>query len=156
MARLLPPIAFRSRATGRRVCRNRYASASRTNTNVSTTQHLLPRVTCSGNGCNGLDPEQTGCAADAYTVKVSGGTVSFRTGSVELRYSPSCGTNWARVFSTVGNARLTVSIRRTNDGLFYFTVGSGTRLWSPMVYAPKVKAKGCGSANNYEDCTEGI
>lgn len=133
-----------------------YASVSRANTNGSTAQHLLPRVTCSGNGCNGLDPEQTGCAVGAYTVKVSGGTVSFQTGSVELRYSPTCKTNWARVFSTVGNVRLTASIRRTNDGLFYFAVGSGTRLWSPMVYAPNVKAKGCGSAVNYGDCTEGI
>jgi hypothetical protein len=133
-----------------------YASVSKTTTGQTTTQHLLPHVTCSGNGCNGLDPEQTGCAADAYTVKVSGGTVSFRTGYVELRYSPTCGTNWARVISTVGNVQLTASIRRTNDGLFYFAVGSGTRLWSPMVYAPNVKAKGCGSAINYGDCTEGI
>ncbi|TMF45805.1 MAG: DUF2690 domain-containing protein [Chloroflexi bacterium] len=134
-----------------------YASVNKTNTNanVSTTPHLLPRVTCSGDGCNGLDPEQAGCAADAYTVKVSGGKVSFRTGYVELRYSPTCGTNWARVISTVGNAQLTVSIRR-KDGLFYFSVGSGTRLWSPMVSAVNVKAKGCGSANHYEDCTESI
>jgi hypothetical protein len=123
---------------------------------VSTAQRLLPRVTCSGNGCNGLDPEQTRCAAGAYTVRVSGGTVSFRTGYVELRYSPTCGTNWARVFSTVGNARLTVSIRRTNDGLFYFTIGFATRLWSPMVYALNVPAKACGSSNNYADCTESI
>jgi hypothetical protein len=135
---------------------NVYASASKTNTNMSTAQHLLPRATCSGNGCNGLDPEQTGCAAGAYTVQVSGGTVSFRTGYVELRYSPTCGTNGARVFSTVGNARHTVSIRRTNDGLSYFAVGSGTRLWSPMVYAPNVTAKGCGSSNDYADCTESI
>ena len=55
-----------------------YASVNKTNTNanVSTTPHLLPRVTCSGDGCNGLDPEQAGCAADAYTVKVSGGKVA--------------------------------------------------------------------------------
>ena len=133
-----------------------YASVSKTTTQVKATQQLAPRVTCSGSECNGLDPEATGCAADAYTVKAPGGTVSFRTGYVELRYSPRCGTNWARVISTVGSARLMVSIRRTTDGLFYFAVGSGVRLWTPMVYAPNVKAKGCGSANNYEDCTEGI
>lgn len=133
-----------------------YANVSKTSTKASTIQHVLASVTCSGNGCNGLDPEKTGCAADAYTLKVSGGTESFRTGSVELRYSPRCGTNWARVFSAIGSTQLTVSIRRTNDGLFYFAVGSGTRLWSPMVYAPNVKAKGCGSASNYGDCTEGI
>jgi hypothetical protein len=133
-----------------------YASVSRTTTGQTPTKHLLPHVTCSGNGCNGLDPEQTGCAAGAYTVNVPGGTVSFRTGYVQLRYSPTCGTNWARVISTSGSVQLTASIRRTTDGLFYFAVGSGTLLWSPMVYAPNVKAKGCGSAINYGDCTEGI
>jgi hypothetical protein len=124
-------------------------------TYASTTQQQRPHVTCSGNGCDGLDPEATGCARDAYTVRVSGGTVSFRTGTIELRYSPTCGTNWGRVLSNIGSARLTVSIRR-HDGLFYFAVGSGVRLWSPMVYARNVKAKACGSANNYADCTESI
>ena len=122
---------------------------------ASTAQHLLPHVTCSGNGCNGLDPAVTGCDLDAYTVSTTGGTVSFRTGTIQLRYSPTCGTNWGRVFSSVGNTQLTVSIRR-DDGRFYFTVGSGTRLWSPMVFARNVKARACGSAGHFEDCTEGI
>ncbi len=111
-----------------------------------------PIATCPGNGCNGLDPVSTGCARDGITVRTTGGTVSFRTGTIQLRYSPTCGTNWGRVFSIVGNTQLTVSIRR-NDGLFYFTVGSGTRLWSPMVFARGVKAQACGSANHFEDCT---
>jgi len=122
---------------------------------ASTAQHLLPHVTCSGNGCNGLDPAVTGCDLDAYTVSTTGGTVSFRTGTIQLRYSPTCGTNWGRVFSSVGNTQLTVSIRR-DDGRFYFTVGSGTRLWSPMVFARNVKAKACGSAGHFQDCTEAI
>jgi hypothetical protein len=120
-----------------------------------TAQPQRPHVTCSGAGCNGLDPEATGCANDAYTVKVKGGTVSFRTGRIELRYSPTCGTNWGRVTSTIGSAQLTVSIRR-DDGLFYFAVGSGIQMWSPMVYAPNSKAKACGSVGNFGDCTEGI
>jgi hypothetical protein len=122
----------------------------------ASTAHILdPHVTCSGNGCNGLDPVATGCDLDAITVPVSGGVVSFRTGTIQLRYSPTCGTNWGRVISSVGNVQLTVSIRR-DDGLFYFTVGNGTRLWSPMVFARTVKAKACGSAGHYADCTEGI
>ena len=32
-------------------------------TYASTTQHQLPHVTCSGDGCNELDPETTECAA---------------------------------------------------------------------------------------------
>ena len=130
-----------------------YTGVSRSS--ASTAQHLLPHVTCSGNGCNGLDPVATGCDLDAITVTTTGGTVSFRTGTIQLRYSPTCGTNWGRVISTIGNTQLTVSIRR-DDGLFYFTVGSGTRLWSPMVFARNVKAKACGSAGHFEDCTEAI
>ncbi len=121
---------------------------------ASTAQHLWP--TCSGNGCNGLDPIATGCARDAITVMPSnGGAVSFRTGTIQLRYSPTCGTNWGRVLSRVGTTLLTVSIRR-NDGLYYFAVKSAARLWSRMVFARNVKAKACGSASHIEDCTEGI
>lgn len=116
---------------------------------ASTAQQLLP--TCSGNGCNNLDPISTDCANDAITVS----TVTFRTGIIQLRYSPNCGTNWGRVLSTIGNTQLWVSIRR-DDGRFYFTVGSGTRLWSPMVFARNVKARACGSAGHFEDCSEAI
>ncbi len=128
-----------------------------TRISASTAQHLLPHViTCSGDNCNGLDPIATGCVLDAITVKASiRGIVSFRTGTIQLRFSPTCGTNWGRVLSSVGNAQLTVSIRR-DDGLFFFTVGSGTRLWSPMVFARNAKAKACGSADHFEDCTEAI
>src|SRR6266566_2975920 len=94
---------------------------------ASTAQLQLPHVTCSGNGCNGLDPISTGCARDAITVTTTGGSVSFRTGTIQLRYSPTCGTNWGRVLSSVGTTLLTVSIRR-NDGLFYFAVGSAARM----------------------------
>ena len=123
---------------------------------ASTAQLQLPHVTCSGNGCNGLDPISTGCARDAITVMPSnGGTVSFRTGTIQLRYSPTCGTNWGRVLSGVGTTVLTVNIRR-NDGLFYYAIKSASRLWSPMVFARNVKAKACGSADHFADCTEGI
>ena len=119
---------------------------------ASTAQHLLP--TCSGNNCTGLDPAATGCDHDAYTVP--GGVVSFSTGTIQLRYSPTCGTNWGRVLSRVGTTLLTVSIRRNNDGLYYFAVDSRARLWSRMVFARNVKAKACGSASHIEDCTEAI
>ncbi len=127
-----------------------------TTISASTAKPQLPRVTCSGDGCNGLDPIATGCANDAITVKTTGGTTSFRTGTIELRYSPTCGTNWGRVVSSVGSVQLTVSIRRETDKLFYFKVATGTILWSPMIFAKTVKAKACGSAGHYEDCTEGI
>src|SRR5438876_9566962 len=59
-------------------------------------QQAQPQVACSGRGCDGQDPITTGCDYDAYTVTsqdING------LGLVELRYSPTCGTNWARVTS---------------------------------------------------------
>jgi len=126
-----------------------------TKISANTLHTLAPHVSCSGDGCDGLDPVATGCAVGAITVTVTGGTASFRTGTIQLRYSPTCGTNWGRVMSSVGTAQLTVSIRRA-DGLFYFATGIGTRKWSPMVFARTAKAKACGSADHFENCTEGI
>ena len=53
------------------------------------------QATCSGTGCNNTDPEQTGCAAGAYTVQ----TGILSTAYIQLRYSPRCQTNWGRVVS---------------------------------------------------------
>jgi len=48
---------------------------------------------CYGTSCNGINPEGTSCAEDAYSVlamDVQG------DGMLELRYSPSCKANWGR------------------------------------------------------------
>jgi len=106
-----------------------------------TTQSNHPQVTCSGNGCNGKDPEATGCAADAYTVQTAVLSSSF----VELRFSPTCGTNWGRVLSRIGFVNLFVRVDRI-DGLSYSRMSAGTLLFSQMVFAPTVKARACGRA----------
>jgi hypothetical protein len=49
-------------------------------------------VSCYGDYCSGKDPISTGCANDAYTVT----SVSNNTGILEVRWSPTCKTNWAR------------------------------------------------------------
>jgi uncharacterized protein DUF2690 len=108
-----------------------------------------PLVSCSGNGCNGLNPATTGCSADAYTVQ----TATFSNSFVELRYSPTCGTNWGRVISRVGATSLTVTIQR-NDNLSYtFSGGNFTYAWVAMVYAPSVPARACGGVNGTSGCT---
>lgn len=48
---------------------------------------------CHALSCNGVDPAAAGCAGDAYTVA----SVNTPQGLVELRYSPSCVANWARI-----------------------------------------------------------
>ena len=101
------------------------------------------RATCFQNGCNGLDPATTPCASDAVTVQTKSiyankAGQSTNVGYVQLRWSGSCQTNWARVTRTDGfylegmNARVT-----RNDGRSYLASRMGeTTIWSPMVYAP--------------------
>jgi hypothetical protein len=100
--------------------------------------------------CDGMDPQTTGCAADAYTVP--GGTAKGPGGTVELRYSPSCKTNWARVQNAQLNLTLFV-IRQ--DGAerdsVEFLWASGT-VWSPMLYSPVMKAQ---AGYNWDCCDSG-
>jgi Protein of unknown function (DUF2690) len=84
-------------------------------------------VSCFQYGCDFQDPAATGCDADAETLQdapiiaVEGGQ-DVTLGSVELRWSPTCQTNWARVTSTSGasstNHVLQVAIQRQSDGTF--------------------------------------
>ena len=127
------------------------ASAQATNAHVHTqvAQHTHSQVTCSTEGCDGLNPVTTGCAADAYTVQ----TAVFSDSYVELRYSPTCGTNWGRVTSKVGPTTLVIRIQRI-DGLTYtFSGGNFNYAWSAMVYAPQAKARACGGVNVIQGCT---
>jgi hypothetical protein len=115
---------------------------------TGTTEQL---ISCSGNGCNGVDPNTTPCASDA--VSVAGATrnifrngTSILIGQVELRWSASCGTNWARVSRTDGaiGDGMYGTIRRS-DGVSYTDFHSGSSsMWSRMVYAPTVCAAATG------------
>lgn len=64
------------------------------------------QVACNGPSCSGLDPESAvssldgySCLTDAYTPWDSTSVARFATsrGTVELRYSPHCHANWARI-----------------------------------------------------------
>jgi hypothetical protein len=108
-----------------------------------------PQVGCSGDGCDGLNPQTEGCAADAYTVQ----TAVFGNSYVELRYSRTCGTNWGRVISRVGATFLVIRVQRI-DGLTYtFSGGNFYYAWVAMVYAPKVAARACGGVSSISGCT---
>jgi uncharacterized protein DUF2690 len=55
--------------------------------------------------CNGTNPVDVECSADAYTVYSTQTPIYDQTngaliGYLELRYSPHCGTNWARTTFT--------------------------------------------------------
>jgi len=59
----------------------------------------------SATNCNGTNPMEVECSADAYTVLNQQTPIVDQTngtliGYLELRYSPHCGTNWARTTFT--------------------------------------------------------
>ena len=59
---------------------------------------------CSGSGCDLQDPIAMNCVEDSYIVGTAIIGDSAEKGYVDLIWSPSCQTNWARVTSTVGPA----------------------------------------------------
>jgi hypothetical protein len=50
-------------------------------------------ASCYASSCSGKHPEDTGCAADAITAK----SKTYQGRILELRYSPTCRSAWARV-----------------------------------------------------------
>lgn len=106
-------------------------------------------ATCSGYGCDGRDPDATGCSSGAYTAN-SVNVYDFNhgnqyLGTIELRYSPACGTNWSRVTSAVGVTYLQAIVQRMSDHVYYNDQGNYLVVWSDMVYAPTVRACATGT-----------
>ena len=103
---------------------------------------------CYGDYCSGKDPQAMGCANDAVT------TVSknLSMGSLQIRWSPSCKTNWARmVIYPTGNKCFTYGTLRAKQDTGYqqskqipFVCGtySETTYWTPMIYSPVRKVRG--------------
>lgn len=117
---------------------------------------LLPIVTCSGNGCTGLDPVATGCSASASTI-LSGGIFNGsgqRIGTINLRFSSVCQTNWAQIVSSIGSVPIQALVDResgadgpgvvecepTNCSSFV----TATSAFTNMVWAPDVPALASG------------
>jgi hypothetical protein len=124
---------------------SRIASAQAT----YVTQHSRAQVTCSRDGCDGLDPVPAGCTADAYIVQ----TAVFSNSFVELRYSPRCGTNWGLVRSRVGPTYLVIRTQRIGGLTYTYRGGNFNYAWSAMVYAPNVRARACGGVGSISGCT---
>lgn len=116
---------------------------------------------CTGTGCNGQDPNYTGCDQGATTLAKAdiryGSTV---IGRVDLRYSSACGAKWARTVtdsyfaSRYPNA--TASLNSTRLPVTNLTVGTVRyfpySLYTPM-YTSVVKFSACGSLGGYWACT---
>lgn len=127
----------------------------------------MANVTCSGNGCNGQDPTATGCANTATTplsAPVKDGTLTL--GTVYLRWSTACSTNWTKFVSNVGNIPTLGIIERLNgpDGPYIsycIPTNCGysnptTGVYTDMVYAPNEPARASAyvqyNGNTYSGC----
>ena len=79
------------------------------------TQHaFIPTVSCSGYDCDGQNPIATGCSLDAYPArqKIIYDDWGNPIGEVDLKFSPTCGTNWTYVKSYIGPDELEGTVYR--------------------------------------------
>ena len=93
-------------------------------------------VSCWGDWCSGRDPSSTGCDRDATTVahRTWAGT-GLR---LEMRYSRTCKTQWARLnwpyhARTAGELKIVQSTGYTQRGVINY---NSYWAWSPMIYTP--------------------
>src|SRR5215472_553593 len=119
----------------------------------------LAGTTCSGTGCNGQDPVQTGCGNiyagpwdDAQRVSDLEGMYDLNTGAqvgwIWLDYSAACGTNWIEGYFSDGNPNdgsyVVTRVEGTygNSGLYgygpvdFYYYGTGHKIWGNMIYSP--------------------
>ena len=105
-------------------------------------------VGCWGDYCSGRDPMSTGCANDAITTA----TANFSTGSVQVRWSPTCKTNWTRlVVYPTGRSCMNygslwavqdTGYRQSTEVPFVCNTYSTTTYWTPMIYSPVHRVRG--------------
>jgi uncharacterized protein DUF2690 len=122
-------------------------------------------VTCSGYGCEGLDPTSTGCASDGIwkTAKTfgSGGTA----GAVQFMWSQTCHTMWVRVSSNnlgTYSAFIDANSLYTTTGSPYYNnsydyTQSYNPLWtyhleSKMLYTAGGSSTCCSDTRSVKSC----
>lgn len=95
-------------------------------------------VSCYGDYCSGLDPQSSGCAADAYTVFSESVYGTAGATYVEVRWSPTCKTNWARTNI------ITTNIKAEQDTGYVqgYSTNNGSMSWSKMIYSPVHHVRG--------------
>ncbi|MFC6087386.1 DUF2690 domain-containing protein [Sphaerisporangium aureirubrum] len=95
--------------------------------------HATAAVSCYGDFCSGQDPQATGCAADAVTVATD--KVYAAEIYLDLRWSPTCKTNWARLRGVSGTIN---NFKVVQPATNYSRIRSGTNWWTYMIYSPNL------------------
>jgi hypothetical protein len=110
---------------------------------VATPAHA---VTCYGDYCSGQDPEASGCAAGSYTAT----SYNHAEFSLQVRYSPTCKTNWTRIVmyspgwrcTRNGTIQAVQDTGYTQSKYVESVCGAGYTRWTPMIYSPVRKVQG--------------
>jgi len=103
---------------------------------VTPTAHAQD-VGCWGDWCSGRDPMETNCATDAYTVASASIYGTYGAQYVELRWSPTCQTNWARANFVTTAIKSEQSTGYTQG----YSSNDGGVSWSKMIYSPTLCMK---------------
>ena len=110
-------------------------------------------------GHHGQDPIATGCTSGSY-VLASWAMVNEKynqaQGTIQLMYSPTCGTNWINLYGNVAGNNYEASISRYSvpgNAMHAFVANVGSD-YSPMVYAPGTTCVYVGS--NITDRASGV
>ena len=111
--------------------------------------NINAKIGCSGFGCDGKDPKQMGCAADVRRVALSyiyDRDFGYKIGIVELQWSPTCGTNWAKITRYDGkkDGIAWEVIRKNPYKKIENTITGYTQIYSNMLYARGIPARACG------------
>jgi hypothetical protein len=96
---------------------------------------------CYGDYCSGTNPETTGCSVGAQTVAQQ--TWAGWGVKLELRWSPTCKTNWARVSTNPAASGATLRAVQCSTG--YTQAGAvannGTYWWTRQIYSPTLTVR---------------
>ncbi|MFJ8435528.1 DUF2690 domain-containing protein [Kitasatospora sp. NPDC094019] len=113
------------------------AATALTGLAAPTASAAVTRATagCYGSSCNGKDPVDMGCNTDAYTVE----SAYSAKGTIELRYSPSCRSNWARISGTSVGQNFWV---QNTNGNIHGWIATGPTGFGNMVNG-SVEARAC-------------
>ncbi|MEV4709880.1 DUF2690 domain-containing protein [Micromonospora sp. NPDC049374] len=115
-------------------------------------------ATCSGHGCDGTDPIDTGCSANArnattYPKYIMQGSTTLAV--VELRWSETCQTNWGRISNRVSpHNTVQVRVYRSNPhGNTSWYGGTGTQYYGDQLYGQNMTVCAVGKVTTASGTT---
>lgn len=126
-------------------------SASPT-TSTGTNADLPAGVKCSGEDCDGKDPETMGCIGNL--VRTTDEAVVGTT-KVEVRYSKTCQAAWARITGAAQGDEVQVTVGRTKQTAAIEAAGDNIAYTQMIVVKDAGEATACVTlASGQKGCTE--